>query len=631
MVKPNSQTTAVAVQVMIAVAVAFALFQLYTAFFGILASYLQRLVHVCFALTLIFLVSQSKGKLRFIDYALAATCVGIAIYGMIIYPQLWLRSGMATPTDLVVGGILTLVLLEGTRRSIGWFLPALAALFLFYGLFGNYFPPPLTTIPHDVQRVVGDLFITTNGIFGVPAGVSSTVVAIFIIFAAFLREFGGGQAFIDLARAWFGFLRGGPAKIAIVASGFMGMVSGSAVANVAATGAFTIPLMKQIGFKPRFAGAVEAAASTGGQLMPPIMGAAAFIMAEFLAIPYVEIIIAAVIPAFLYYIVLFLFIDHEAVLQGIKGLPRSELPNGRKVLRQTWYLFIPLGVLIWALVIARYSPMFSASWSLIAVVGIAVLTMLPRRKVMGFLKTLLAALQAAGRSMLPVALACACAGVIIGMVMLTGLGLKLSAMLITLSGGNLGFLLALTALASLILGMGLPTSACYIILAILVGPALTQPPFEVPPLAAHFFVFYVGLMANVTPPVAIAAYTGAGIAGSEPFRTGVTAFRLCLSGFLIPFFFVLRPELLLIDATVTGVLFAVLLIGTALFAMVIALSGYVFRRGTIGIVPRIILGIGAISLIVPDTMATIVGFGAIIAGFALIFITGAVREKGRVI
>lgn len=618
----KGKTRGILGEVIRAIAIVFSLYQLYTSFFGIFPAFQQRVVHLSFALCLIFLVSDSKGIRRFIDYTLAVTCAAIGMWSFAAYEELWLRGGSPATTDVVIGLTLTVALLEGTRRAIGLTLPVLSIVFILYAKFGNYLPEPFTHRGHDLERIINDLYLSTNGIFGIPLGVSSTVVAIFIIFAALLQGSGGGKIFIDLATSLFGTIRGGPAKIAVVASGLFGTISGSAVANVVATGAFTIPLMKHIGFTPRFAGAVEATASTGGQLMPPIMGAAAFIMAEMLGIPYVVVCIAAVIPALLYYLVLFLSVDSESVLQGIKGLPRSQLPNLGKVLRRAWLVLVPLGVLIYALVIARFTEMTSASMSIIALLIMVALSKLARESSVS-VKAIIAALESAGRSMVTVALACACAGIVIGTVMLTGLGHELSIILINFAGGNLGVLLGITALASLILGMGLPTSACYIILAILVAPAIVE--FGVPPIAAHMFIFYVGLMANVTPPVALAAYAGAGIAGSDPFKTGFTAFRLALAGLILPFCFIYRPELLLINPTALGVVFSILVVGVAFVSMVATISGYLLIS-TISILPRILLGMGSIILIYPSYLSDLIGFGLVIAGFSWTFMDTA---KGR--
>ena len=609
-----------------AIAVVFSLFQLYTAFFGIFPAFQQRVVHLSFALCLIFLLSPSKGARRIIDYALAGTCMAIGIWSFAVYKELWLRGGAPATIDVIVGMILTAAVLEGTRRSIGLTLPILSFVFILYAKFGNYFPEPFTHRGHGLERIINNLYLSTDGIFGIPLGVSSTMVAIFIIFAALLQGSGGGKIFIDLAMSLFGMVRGGPAKIAVVASGLFGTISGSAVANVVGTGTFTIPLMKHIGFPPRLAGAVEATASTGGQLMPPVMGAAAFIMAEMLHIPYVTICIAAVIPAILYYAVLFLHVDSESVIRGLKGLPRSQLPIFGKVLRQAWYVLIPLGVLIYALVIARFTEMTSASLSIIALLAIVGLVKLFCRSGAG-VKEIVAALETGGRDMVSVALTCACAGIVIGTVMLTGLGHELSAILINFAAGNLGILLVITGVASLILGMGLPTSACYIILAILVAPAIVE--FGVPTLAAHMFIFYVGLMANVTPPVALAAYAGAGIAGADPFKTGFTACRLAMSGFIIPFFFIFRPELLLIKSTTSAVLYSTLVIGLALVSMVAVTTGYLLI-GRVSKMPRIVLFMGSVSLIYPSYTSDIVGFFLVIVGYCWALLDAA-KERGGVV
>ncbi|MBF7084528.1 TRAP transporter permease [Desulfallas sp. Bu1-1] len=584
--------------------IGFALFQIYTAAFGQLPAFQQRLAHLTFALSITFLVkpiSSRKIGWRAVDVLLAVITFVIGIYGFNQYESLSQRVGDPSIIDVVMGLALVVLLLEGTRRLIGWFLPAIALLFIFYARYGRLFPEPFTNAGYDWTRIANDLYLTTNGIFGTPLGASTSLVAIFVIFAAFLERSGAGMAFIELAQAFFGRIRGGPAKIAVVASGFMGMISGSAVANVVGTGSFTIPLMKRIGLKPEIAGGVESVASTGSQLMPPIMGAAAFIMAEVMGEPYVKIVIAAIIPAVMYYLSLFIAVDSEALKIKASGI--NEVPNKWSVLVQKWIMFVPLVVLIYFLVVLRATPTRSA---IIALVLIPLLGLFNRQERFNF-NMLLECLERSGRNLLEVALTCACAGIIVGVLMLTGLGLNLTSIMIDLAGGKLIILLVLTMVSSIILGMGLPTSACYVILAVLVAPALVT--MGVEPISAHMFILFFGVIANITPPVALAAYAGAAIAESNPFKTGWIACRLGIAGFIIPFYLIFRPQILLgaVDASLTSILFNIFTLLVGICAINGALSG-AFLRPINSPVLRIFLGVASILLFFPLYIMDVIGY-----------------------
>jgi len=605
------------------VAIIFTTFQIYTASFGVLPAFKQRLVHLSFALAIVFLsygISQKSKDIlkKYMNYLLFITIVVIGVYGYLEYEFLWLHSGNPATIDVVMGITLVIVLIEATRRMTGMALPILSVLFIFYTMFGRIFPGELAHGGHSISRIANDLCLTTSGIFSVPLAVSSTVVGIYIIFAVFLQQYGAGNAFLDLAKVLVGHVRGGPAKIAVLASSLFGTISGTAVGNTVATGSFTIPLMKKMGFKPYFAAAVEATASTGGQLMPPIMGAAAFIMVEFVGVPYMTIITAAIIPALLYYIILFLVIDQRAIKSRIKGIPKHELPSLKQVLINNWYLYLPVLVLLYFLVIVKYSPMKSgvfAIFSLLIVVTIA--------KKSFSINEFLDSCEQAGYNMVKVALLCACAGIVIGLIMLTGLGLKLSSLIIVLAGGYSLVLLGFTMIVSIILGMGLPTSACYILLAILVAPAMTEMGINI--LCAHFFVFYMGLMANITPPVAIAAFAAAGIADADPTKTGYAAFKLALPGLLIPYYFVYRPELLLVEGTsFFQAISSVIPILVGLVALATALSGYFMYK--INKLTRVILIISSLALVYPSYKMNFIGACLLIIGGLLIY-----KDKGNII
>ncbi|MGE0722936.1 MAG: TRAP transporter permease [Alphaproteobacteria bacterium] len=595
--------------VVTAVAAAFTIFHLWAAAVGTLATLQQNYIHLAFALVLVYLTrpalaaGPAAARLRWaIDLPLIAIAIVAGVYPVLYFLDIASRgAGDPTGFEVWLGVACTLVVIDATRRVLGWALPILAGLALVYAFFGPDLPGILAHRGFSIERISATLYLTTSGIAGTPLQVSATYVAIFVIFAAFLDVSGAGRFFIDWSHAALGWMRGGPAKVAIVASAMMGTVSGSAVANTVATGTFTIPIMKRSGMRPAFAGAVEATASSGGQIMPPVMGAAAFIMVEIIGTSYAEVMVAAAIPAALYFIAVFAMVDFEVAKRGIRGLSRSELPDSWAILRGGWYLLAPLLVLVYLLVIVEYTPTKSAFFSVLVVVAVSFLgaatRMMPAK--------LVEALRQGGLAILEVACVCACAGIVIGILLLTGLALRLSGIMIDLAGGNLFLLMLITMVVSLILGMGLPTSAVYVILAILVAPAMVQS--GVTPIAAHMFIFYFGVLANVTPPVAIAAYAGAGIAGADPTRTGLIAFRLALAGFILPFMWVYEPALLMQGESWRIVLACASgLVG--ILALAGALQGYLFGAEARWW-QRLMLGIGALCLIKPGWATDLAGIG----------------------
>ncbi|MBI5969335.1 MAG: TRAP transporter permease [Deltaproteobacteria bacterium] len=598
------------------VAVSMSLFHLYTAGYMVFTAMVQRSIHLCFALTLIFLLYPAMARsprmrVPLTDWALILLSVISCLYITINWEGLSEAVRIAEPTwvDIILGIIATLLVLEATRRTAGIALPLVAIGFILYGFLGPYMPGILNHPGIPLNQFIGMNYLFSEGIFGVPLGVSASFVIIFIIFGGFLEESGGGKFFIDLACAFFGAVRGGPAKIAIISSGFFGTISGSAVANVVGTGTFTIPMMKRIGYRPHFAGAVEAVASTGGLIMPPVMGAAAFVMAEILGISYISVCIAAVIPAVLYYLSLFVFIDLEAAKTGLRGIPKEEKPQIKQVLRDGGHLLLPPVLLVYLLAVVQWSPMKAGFYAIVATVACAML----RKSTRLNFKKLVAALRKGATGALQVAAVCACAGIVICIVSITGLGLTFSSVLIQLAHGNLFLLLILTMIASLILGMGLPATPCYIILAVLAAPAIVE--MKISPLAAHLFVFYFGCISAITPPVAVAAYAGAAIAGSDPMRTGYTAWRLGLAAFIVPFMFIYGPPLIMvgtffeiIQASITS------LIGVALLAA--SLQGFVLTH--LRIVERIFLFGAALLLIKP-------GWKTDLAGLAIGIILGIIH------
>ncbi len=586
-------------------AMGLSLFQLYTSAFGFFGAFKQRNIHLTFALILTFLLYPSKRKsLRFMD----ALFIGGALVAGFYFTKEWMeipmRIALPTRTDIIIGAILIVTLLEATRRTIGITLPLLGIISLAYAYLGPYVPSLLTHRGYPLTRIVAEQVLTTNGLFGTPLGASTTFVAIFIIFAAFMEKSGIGSYFIELAISLFGWIRGGPAKAAVVASALMGTISGSAVANVVGTGSFTIPMMKSVGYRPQFAAAVEAAASSGGQLMPPVMGAAALIMVEITGIPYVDIIKAALIPAILFFLGIFMMVDIQAVKTGLVGIPRDKLPDGRALLRKL-YLLLPLLILIYLMVFVRYTPIRSALW---AVVGVVAVSFLDRDTRLGPGK-MLAALKKGAEGVVPIANVTACAGIVVGVIMLTGLGNRLSSVVIALAAGMLPVLLVMSVGASIMLGMGLPTSAAYIILAILVAPAIVK--MGVTLIAAHLFILYFGVLAVVTPPVALAAYSAAGLAGSDPMRTGFTAWKLCLPGFILPFMFIYNQELLM-SGSFIGILFTCITAVIGIWALSIGLSKYLWKKMHLFV--SVIFIAGAFFLIKPGLTTDIIGSALIGVG-----------------
>ena len=585
------------------ICIAFSLFQFYTAGFGVLPAQIQRPLHVFFAFVLVFLLypsckSFSRKSMHWFDVILAVVSGATMIYLIVNYQEIMYRGGVPTQLDLIFGALAIIFTFEVSRRIVGWPIVLVALVFVLYARFGRYLPGFFAHRGFTWTRIINHMYLTTEGILGAPIGVSSTFVFMFILFGAFLNKTGLGKFFIDLALAAAGHQAGGPAKVAVISSGFFGTISGSSVANTVTTGTFTIPLMKSIGYEGHFAGAVEAASSTGGQLMPPIMGAAAFIMSDFIGVPYITIAIAAVLPALLYYMAVFIMIHMEAKRLGLKGLPKDQLPNTKKIFMDGGHLLVPLFVIIYML-IKGYTPLKAAFYSILITVGVAMLRKNTRLK----LSDIIDAFDEGARSSLGVAAACACAGLVIGSVTLTGIGLKLANGIVSLAGGHLFFTLVLTMITSILLGMGLPTTAKYIVLASMAAPAIQK--FGVPVLAAHMFIFYYGIIADLTPPVALAAYAGAGIGGADPMKTGFTALRLAVAGFLIPYFFAYNPELLMINASLanTTIPAVTAIAGTVLLSF--AAAGYWLRN--LHMYERALLLAGALLLIQPGIMTDAAG------------------------
>ncbi len=634
------------------IAVAMSCFHFYTSGFGLLLAQKQGAVHLAFTLALVFLLYPASSKqsktsgIPFYDFILGAIGVASALYLVVFFNELVTRAGLPTQTDLIMGFLLIATLLEATRRISNPVLPCLAIIALLYCYFGRSMPDMLAHRGFNVARIVNHMYLGTEGIFGTPLEVSSTFVFMFILFGAVLEKTGLGKFIIDLSLALAGWSTGGPAKVAVVSSGLMGTVSGSSVANVCTTGMFTIPLMKSVGYEPYFAGAVEAVASTGGQIMPPVMGAAAFIMAQILGVPYIEVAIAAVVPALLYYFAVMVQVHFEACRLGLRGIPWKQLPPLGPLLKTKGFLLIPLVAIIYFL-LAGYTPLKAAFNGILVSF---VLSWLNKETRLTPAK-LYDAFQSGARSAIGVACACATVGMVVGMGTLTGLALKIAGAIVAMAevspDGSLAalgaslfslapgaevtaetaalaltkiFTLFFTMIASLILGMGLPTTANFIVTSTMAAPALFL--LGVPPMAAYMFVFYFGIAADLTPPVALAAYAGAGIAGSDPMKTGVTSFKLALAGFLVPYIYVYNPMLLFIDVEPFYMAQAICTALIGVFLLAMFTIGYF--KAHLAWYMRALAFVGAICLLIPGTMSDL--FGLAVLGVIYVMQTAKAKK-----
>jgi len=587
------------------IAILMSAYHLYAGAFGAPEAMMHRSIHLLFTLVLIFLVSmtsggkKTRGKIGLDTLLLLLTFLSLGYiflnYEYVVTRYPYVQS--LNTWDFVLGVILTLILLEASRRMIGWALPLTAIGFLLYAIFGKYLPGLLRHTGFSLETIIDQLYLTTEGIFGIPLGVSATYVILFVVFGAFLEQSGTGQFFMDFATSLVGGAKGGPGKISCVSSSLFGTISGSAVANVMVDGWLTIPLMKRTGFKKDFAAAVEATASTGGQIMPPVMGAAAFVMAEYTGISYLNICKHALIPALLYYLALFMAIHFEASRTGLSGVPKEERPRLKLVLLSKGHLFIPLVVIIYFM-LAGYTPMYACIYATISVVLIALVRSETR---MGLVK-ILEALEFGAKNMLPVAAACACAGIVVGVINLTGLGLKFTSLVLFIAGDSLAPALVFTMVAGIILGMGLPTTAAYIVQAALLIPALIK--LGIPTIAAHLFVFYFAIISAITPPVAMAVYAAAGISGSNIWKTGIAAMKIGATGFVVPFMFVYGPSLLLIGSS-TSIVTTIISASIGVVALSAGLMGWFLKKTSL--LERIMLISAALLLIKPGIYTDLIG------------------------
>ncbi|WP_300754235.1 TRAP transporter permease [uncultured Brachyspira sp.] len=599
----------------IVISVIFCLFQLYSILSGRITAQVVRATHLAFVMLLAYLLfpikkDMPKDKLPWYDVILAIIGASSWSYITINFDSLVRRAGIYTATDIVIGIIGILLVFEACRRIVGLPILIISIVFIVYALFGAYAPGFLNHRGYSLQRLVSHLFYNTEGIMGTPIGASATFIFLFIFFGALLDKTGIGQFFIDICNAIAGGFDGGPAKVAVLTSAMFGTVSGSSVSNTVGTGSFTIPMMKSLGYRPEFAGAVEASASTGGQLMPPIMGAAAFLMAESLGIPYMEVAKAAIIPAILYFTGIFIMVHLEAKKTGLKGLSRDSLPKMGELLMKKGYLVIPLLTIIYFFVLGKtaiYAGLMGIIAAAIVAVVNSIVDIVMKRKVSFGLNDLIDVFVNAARNIISVAIACAMAGIIIGVITLTGLGLKIGAGLISISGGIPLLLLFLTMISSIILGMGVPTTANYLITSTIAASAIIGLGYE--PLAAHMFVFYFGIIADVTPPVALAAMAGAAIAKSDPLKTGIEATKLSIGAFIIPYMFIFNPDILMINTTIADIIPILITSLIGMFGVSAGLEGYVFRKCKP--YERILFIIAGLLSIYPEFYTDIIGIGVI--------------------
>ncbi|MFW2366542.1 MAG: TRAP transporter permease [Desulforhopalus sp.] len=621
-------------------------FHYYTAGFGLLRESTHRGFHLALVLGLIFLVFGFRkkrgphhfpaiGQIPLYDWFFAIIAAVTSFYVPFVFNDLAFRVGDPLPIDVIFGSIMIFLTLEATRRSMGIALPIIALGFILYGLYGQYAPGVLIHPGASWKGLVNHLYLTSQGIYGIAVGVVATYVFHFVLFGVLANRIGAGQLFIDLASCVAGRYAGGPAKVSVFSSALFGMISGSSIANTVTTGALTIPAMKRVGYRPHFAAAVEATSSTGGQITPPIMGAAAFIMIEFLEMPYRTILLAATVPAMMHYLGIFTMVHLEAKRLGLRGLRPDEMPRFTKVIREGWPALIPLIMLI-AIIASGRTPYNAAFWGITACIVVGFLN--PKDRLT--LGDLYNCFKTGAQYALAVGASAAAVGIIVGVVSLTGMGFKISFMvtsasqqlaefilplvpfgLASLSGLTLFLTLIFTAIACIILGAGIPTTATYIVLVSIAAPALGL--LGVAPIVAHFFVFYYGVLADITPPVALAAYAGAGIAGANPFKAGNTAFRLASAKALVPFVFLYSPAMLIVTDGFTWEAFATTVIGCAIGIVLIgaALTGYFFTHMVL--IERIVTFLAALLFVAPGVKSGMVGFIFMIP----VFISQLARRK----
>lgn len=561
--------------------------------------------------------SQERKAPPWYDVILAGASLVIGAYVAINYHQILLTLSVIDPFRITLGVIAIFLVLEATRRVAGWTLVIVISVFICYALFGNMFPGVFNTRAVPWDRLVNQLYVGSDFLFGIPLRISATTVFAFVLFGKFLFGLGGGEFFIDLAKAFTGRARGGPAKAAVIGSSMFATLSGSAVANVAATGTVTIPLMKRTGYSPTFSGAVEAAASTGGQIAPPVMGAAAFIMAEFLGVPYSSIVVAAIVPAILYYLCLFIQVDLEAGKKKLLGLPKSDLPVAKKVLAEGWIFLLPMIVLIYSLFVLYLSPEAAVLIALITLLFVSLFKKETREQ----LKNSIKFLESTTQGLIEVIVISAAAGFVVGLITYTGLGLTFSRIFTSYAGDGTFLLLVVSMIVSIILGMGMPVTASYLLLAVLVAPAMASLGFE--PLLAHMFLFYYGTLSFLTPPVALASYVAASMAEAPLMRTSLQAMKLALVGFVVPFLVIYNPPLVFMGTPGESA-YAITMAVISVTCLAIGLSGYLFRDLTI--LKQVMFVVAGVLLMAAKfvPMLLVAGFGILAV---LLFIEISAKRK----
>jgi len=596
------------------VAIAFAAFQLYTAGFGFLPDMQQRAVHVAFATVLTFALfslrkrGKAETKVPILDLVLMALIVTPCINAFFKYKWFAMHFGETPTTDLVFGIFLTILIIEAGRRTSGWVFPGLTIFMLLYALLGQYFPGEFRHPGQHPVFIIHNLYQSWRGIWGFITGASATIIAIFIIFGVLIKATGAGETFIDLSNKVAGRMRGGPALVSVIASGLFGTISGSAAANVATTGNFTIPLMKRLGYKPEFAAGVEATASSGGQLAPPIMGIGAFIMAELLQISYLKVVVAAVIPAYLFYLAVFTGVRFEALRLNLPPVPREQIVPAREIF--TWSRLAPLVIPVAVLFIALVQGFSITRCGFFAIVTLFIIYLFSNfspRDMKERLRRIVTGLQEGAITLLPIVSLCVCANIVIALINQTGLGMKLSGFIISAAGASLPLALLLSAVICLVLGMGLPTAGAYILTVTIVGPALVK--LGLMPLQAHLFVFYFAVLSAITPPVCLAAFTGAAIAQAPWFGVAKVALRLGLVAYFMPFIFTYDPAFIMVGSPGQIVL-AVASASLGAIMLGATMMGYLNTK--LAILTRVILMPSAIMLFIPGWQTDLIGFGLII-------------------
>lgn len=616
----SNKNTALAIKIF---AIGIALYHLYVSYFGTLVTLKHRSLHVATILALTFFLfpaykKADRKKMAIYDLVLGIFALSTTVYIFYDYLGIVHRAGIPNKADLFFGVVLIALVLEAARRVTGFALPLLGIVFIAYALFGRQMPGFFAHRGYGWREIVNHLFVSTDGVYGTAVGVASTYIFLFILFGAFMSKSGMGQFFNDISLALAGHTKGGPAKVAVIASGFLGSINGAAVANVVTTGAFTIPLMKKTGYDDEFAGAVEASASVGGQLLPPIMGAAAFIMAEVLGIQYKVIVMAAILPALLYYLGIMTQVQMRASKRGLEGLPKSQLPKLRDVMKERGHLLIPLIFLIYMLFFSGKTIIFSAFLTILVTIAVSMMRSTTRMS----LQDIIDGLYEGTRSVVPVAIACAAVGPIVGVTSITGFGLNMARAIVSLGGTSLLFTLMFTMVTCIILGMGLPSIPAYLITATMAAPALMR--LGIDPIVSHLFVFYFAMFANITPPVALASFAAAGISGGNPMKTGFESMKLSIAGFIVPYMFVYNSALLLRDTTILqGIMVTITsIIGVIMLGS--AVEGYIITN--MKLVNRVLLFAGALMLISANLIQDVVGL-LLIVGILLSQRNQARKEK----